>query len=516
MLIINVVSTYLVMEVFCLVDILRNELQREYRHQILELLYSMNEIIMAGRGILQHAPAIGQLTNVLNSFIDAFVSLQNDSNIEKYLPESQYALADSLVNFIDFCNEKPLHDIRRTEILFHNLEVQFFTWYKQLMEIFRYKIIIYGAGVNNHSILLPLIFNKNYTQVIAHVTMPSETTCFGVQAIKAEDIIQYSYDYLFNLQGDQKLVALIEQGLISPDKIINFSRHYLLDADYNFYSKYYAFLDSNKQYEGLITGLSYAESGISEQFFSRRFCNFAVSSQDIFFDFHIAKFVLDSSICRQSIKYVIISLPIYAFGYDMSKSKSIVTERTEIYYPILGTLHNYPDAENFILEYEQYRLQMSMLCNDGYQRTLYEHIAPAYKQEINKVRTEKFNSLLLSDADKKAFFQQVNQESTKPYPLTISENKQLLKQYVEFLLELNIKPIIVVCPVSALVHENLLAHISDEFNTIISDLQAELDFQFLNYFSSTQFSDDDFFDPTHLNHQGSEKFTRMLEAEIIW
>lgn len=424
--------------------------------------------------------------------------------------------ADDLINFIDFCNARPRHDSYRAEVLFHSLEVQFFSWYEQLMKIFQYKIIIYGEGINNHSVLLPLIFNQNYVQVIAHATMNSETTCFGVRSIEAEEIAQYSYDYLFNLQGDQQLVALIEQGAVSQDKIINFARHYLLDSDYNFYSKYYAFMDSDKQYEGLITGLSYAESGINEQFFSRRFYNFAVSSQDIFFDFNIAKLILDFSTCRNSIKYVIISLPIYAFGYDMSKSQSIITERTEIYYPILGTLHNYSNAKNFTLEYQQYRTQMSMICNHDYQRRIYEHIAPAYKQEIDKVRTEKFNSSLLSASDKKTFVQQINRECTKPYPLTISENKQLIKEYIALLLGLNIKPIIVVCPVATLVYENLSSHIADEFNNIISELQNELDFQFLNFFSSTMFSDEDFFDPTHLNNQGAERFTRMLEAEIIW
>ncbi|MGN2337482.1 hypothetical protein ACTFIN_05075 [Clostridium cagae] len=53
------------------------------------------------------------------------------------------------------------------------------------------------------------------------------------------------------------------------------------------------------------------------------------------------------------------------------------------------------------------------------------------------------------------------------------------------------------------------------FETIHS-FKKKYDFQYLDYFNSEAFTDQDFRDVTHLNQYGAEKFTTMLNNDINW
>ncbi|WP_017810406.1 hypothetical protein [Clostridium saccharoperbutylacetonicum] len=56
----------------------------------------------------------------------------------------------------------------------------------------------------------------------------------------------------------------------------------------------------------------------------------------------------------------------------------------------------------------------------------------------------------------------------------------------------------------------------EEFYSIINKVKEQYSFQFLDYFNNKLFEDSDFYDVSHLNEIGAEKFTRILNKDIIW
>ncbi|CDM68815.1 hypothetical protein CM240_1657 [Clostridium bornimense] len=56
--------------------------------------------------------------------------------------------------------------------------------------------------------------------------------------------------------------------------------------------------------------------------------------------------------------------------------------------------------------------------------------------------------------------------------------------------------------------------IENEFFSIINEIGKLYDFQYIDYFRSELFTDDDFVDVSHLNGDGATKFTKVLNSMI--
>ena len=406
--------------------------------------------------------------------------------------------------------------IEISESKFEGLSI--FNQWKEDLSNLKYKVIIYG--VNNHSELLNSIVDNSKAEITAYIDYTECNTGKYInnkKIISIREINEYEYDYILLLSYEhESLIKNINNYKIPDNKIFNFSRHYLIDADYNFYRKYYEFIDSSKEYEGFITGLSYAEVGINTSYLEKKFFNFAVSSQDLFFDYEIMKYALSFEKFRKSIKYAIIGISYYSFGYDLSKSQSSTTIRTEIYYPIIENVHNYKNAAGFIQEYEVYRSICRKIFKQDYARVIFNSFKDDGLKVTDEMYKKEFDSTKLTDSEKEALIEEVKRDFDKNYPLTIKENKEILKDYLELLKSSNIKPIIVVCPVVKLYGDNSSEETKKEFYEIINELKLSYNFQLLDYFENPEFKDSDFYDTAHLNYEGAKKFSAILNDNIEW
>jgi hypothetical protein len=102
--------------------------------------------------------------------------------------------------------------------------------------------------------------------------------------------------------------------------------------------------------------------------------------------------------------------------------------------------------------------------------------------------------------------EQAQLDCSKDYPETVCENTQIFMKYLQLLKDYNIKPVVVVFPASK--------YYTMYFSDIISEVIKEYKFQYIDYFRSELFADEDFRDVSHLNEKGAEKFTKILN-EII-
>lgn len=487
------------------------------KNKILCLLDSMREVFNLCSLKVKKLKYDNELNDMLNKLIDGFVSISKNTPLQYYkVQQINEELADIFIKIVNIINENRCEELIS---LFDDKLINLFErWENILRDCFKYRIIVYGS--NRYSSVLPDIIDYSKAEIVAYADNDANNIGGFIntkEIISLQEICKYEYDYLLIMGGDKELISeSINDGKISSDKIFNFDRHYLIDIDYNFYKKYYGFIDSSKEFEGFITGLSYFEVGINTRFFKKNFFNFGVSSQDLFFDYHIMKYALEFENLKKHIKYTIIGLAYYEFHYDLSKSRNKNTIRTEIYYPILGTVHNYRNRENFIKEYKTYRTICNNILKSDYSRTIYNYTKTYYEKVLDGVFKREFDSKSLSEIKKEELIKDIKMDFNKKYPLTVEENKEILSSYLELLKLNNIKPIVLVCPATKLYRDNCSISIKNEFYDIINEMKSKYEFQFIDCFENEEFEDEYFYDTSHLNYKGAEKFTKLLNNIIEW
>lgn len=460
-----------------------------------------------------------ELNNMINAVIDIFLVVNKRTLSDPAWDAQQIStqLADKLVEVAEDINSNNFENL--LPLFCKETESVFSQWREIIQSHYKYKIIV--CGLTPHYMLLPQIINTDRAEIIAYSDDNGANIGKYIQNVEIIDIRQihhYEYDYLLLLGGikDETLNELINEGKLHSGQIFNFARHFLIDSDCQFYTKYYDFMDGDKNYEGFITGLSHFECGINTKFLKKSFFNFAVASQDLFFDYKLLNYALGFENFKKSIKYVIIGMPYFGFGYDISKSKNFRTIRTEIYYPVLGTVHNYENGEDFKNKYAHYKNICSKVFRHDYSRIIYNSVKHGGLKTLEEAGNSKFNSSKLTEEERESFINDVKKECKDRYPLTIKENIEIMKEYLQCLSSNNIKSIILCCPLTKLYRDNASREVQKQFYNIISELKGSYEFQFIDYFESEEFDDEDFFDISHLNYRGAKKFTNILNDIIEW
>lgn len=91
---------------------------------------------------------------------------------------------------------------------------------------------------------------------------------------------------------------------------------------------------------------------------------------------------------------------------------------------------------------------------------------------------------------------------------TITENREILREYVRFLHTNSILPILVIAPFTAEYNRYLLKEMKRSVLELVADIPEEIRFVDFNQF--TCFDATDFVDTDHLSQKGAEKFSGIL------
>ncbi|GEM_PF-86019 len=320
---------------------------------------------------------------------------------------------------------------------------------------------------------------------------------FYIKRIELENLNLEKYDYIILLEKDkiksEKIINALIDYNINPNKIFNF---YLYDYPYfieGFETRLNEFLKKEKV-EVLITGLSYAEVGIDCDKLSMPSCNISLSGQDIFYDYHITKYLLKFNSVKNNIKQICICMGYYTFDYDLSLADNAFT-RIHRYYYTLGETHHYDNVINL------------KLCNSIYKSKNYE-------QDYLNYHKLKLNTVLNCEniEQEKVAQKQANMN----YPETVVENKYIFELYLKMLLQHDVKVTILILPTSKYYYKHFNNNYQkNKFYEIINEFKKIYNFNVIDYFDSEIFKDDDFWDYSHLNQKGALKFTNILEEKLF-
>lgn len=357
------------------------------------------------------------------------------------------------------------------------------------------KVVVFGTGKGSLIVESAL---KDDIEIVCYLDNNKDkwnTIYNGRKVIRPDNIVNIEYDYI--IIGSQFIEPIYDQLLqyeVNEKKI--FRAFAYLDYPQNIIKQELKKIELN-EYEVIATGLSYMNYALmNAEMCKKKLISFANASQDIYYDYNIVKFVLNSYKYKSNkIGYAIIGLSYYSFQYDMSLSS--MKGRVPIYYEAIGLEHHFTNSKEFIKRMSiDKELAKILFRMDSYSRVMINW----YQDVEDKIK-------LTDEAGKR----QAQIDCNKNYPETVKENIQIMCEYLQFLNDNRIMPIIMICPVSKYYSKYFPVKMINDFYKIIKEMKKKYKFKFYDYFESNYFVEDDFFDVSHLNTRGSKKFISLIE-----
>ncbi len=216
---------------------------------------------------------------------------------------------------------------------------------------YTYKVILCG----NIELCKKFQIETKEWNIVGYVDEENQDKIYPI--ISIERIKDYDYDFILILNEDNE-DAVIRNLLKNNAKNIYLYSTLKVFAVIEGFDYKIKELISKKSIELIITGLSYAEVGIKSKLLKKQSINFALSSQDLFYDYKIARYLLNYSEIKNSIKYLIMGLSYYSFDYDISKS--IAKYRTHRYLDYIEDTHNNNDKIGIDITKSFYEKRLNM------------------------------------------------------------------------------------------------------------------------------------------------------------
>lgn len=261
----------------------------------------------------------------------------------------------------------------------------------------------------------------------------------------------------------------------------------------------------------LITGSSHALYGFDERMWDNA-VNVSMHSQDIYYDYLCAKNIIANS--RHQITKCFIVLGYYIAYQDLSRS-NIMREKmiTKIYYPIFHDAHNWgqPYSIDRWKEIGNYTEQVKEICENMATIALYDS---AYFSDVRKRSTLfdfKKRSWEELDEEERCIFGKERAEmhnKVMKHNESLCENTQIMRKYIEYLYNENIRPIVVVTPFTKEYNNFVNPEMKNSLLNMLNELPQEIDF--VDFNESDLFDKTDFMDTDHLNEKGAKKVSEIL------
>lgn len=360
-----------------------------------------------------------------------------------------------------------------------------------------YHIIIWGAGNIAREVLS---CKSDAVEVLGFLDNNPDIKEFEkLRALEIDDIYQNNYDYIVICSRSYEEIysQLLGLGVASNKIVVNpiskAQMYFIYQSD--FFARKWDALAKRHKVEIYISGISYHNDGIQDSVFAAQIgkeaFNLANRGQDIFYDYQIVK-LLEREKLLQDTTHYIIGLCYYSFDYDLSKTGN----GWEImrYYPYITDSHN-------------------LISDDAFEAFVHDTKEYMGKMERYYRLFDKSPAHVVSDEQGQ---KEARLDFKKNNPLTVWENKVILKQFLSFLLDRAIKPIIVIMPAIEGYVKGCPQTMKQRFYDALEECTAGLDIQVLDYFGRYYTDVSDYYHVSHFNRQGAEKFTKKLIQDIIW
>lgn len=457
--------------------------------------------------------------NSIISIVNSLADLIQFNNQCEYI-ELFNNLADLIVNVIEQFNSKADYQYINIENIVDNLKV---TLNKLKTDIInRIKINIYFYGDDKYNILQKALIKEfkvisdfnEYSNIdkklqehqLNILILSEETRSFNLEDnVYFDDIIYYDtvMNYMFNIS----------------EKI------YYSNYDYNYLLKS---LEKavHKDIDTIVVGNSYPLTGIDVNLLDSKCVSLALSSQDLYYSYKLAQLAINNN---ENIKRCIIGAGYYLVNHDLSRSKSedARSRVKNVYYPILMDKHNSEQVDNIeilnlrsILSDSTIDYIFDLTFLDAYFKDLIFRDNNGY---FNLNFDRKINNMLgkvkLSDLKEEEKYQlgrcRADQHNKlSKYTNTTDEYNHVFNEFMKFLNNKNIEPILVVFPSTKYYNKFLNKNYEESFYTIVSEISEKFEIKIIDFSKNDIFEESDFIDFDHMSEVGAIKITKKLKKSI--
>lgn len=314
-----------------------------------------------------------------------------------------------------------------------------------------------------------------------------------------EYLERLNYDYVVCVEDKWwkfTLAKKVEACAVSGDKILNFcnlpwATNFLLERSLRYFKEHAT------EFEIFATGISTVEKGIDPAKFKRKLFNFGRGSQDLYYNFQVAKFAVACS--ANKLRYALIGLAPYSFHYDLSST-------VKFKYMMLQYFIAFKDLHNFFVPVEVYEnfFRKEYLATQVSLKGFNVNVPYGANSKLVKAMINPLDSL-----------SGIHTWEGKYYPKTRNENIKILDDYLRLCEENNIRPIMFRVPVTEKYIQSFNKQLLEEFDTLVAQAcQKYSSAIFVDSWKWSGLTYADFHDHEHLNTHGAAKFSAYLNEFI--
>lgn len=315
-----------------------------------------------------------------------------------------------------------------------------------------------------------------------------------------ECVNDFYYDYVICSEDSwsNNFLKIVQEYGIPKDKILALNipdkNDFLIERSLRYF-KEHAY-----EFEMFATGMSYAETDLDVTQFKHKLFNFGRSSQDLYYNFQIAKRAMVYGGGIGKLRYVLIELSPYKFHYDLSKS-------TNLQFLMPSYLIAFEDLHNFFIPIETYK--------GLFRKEYLESRLSSDSLDLNNPFYVKKPLCFMTHQTKLNVLKVRDGGSGKNFPDTRAENIQIFDNYLTLCEQNNIRPIIFLPPMSELYMKLYSKSRIDEFRYLVNQAcRKHPSAVFLDGWQLRGLTDRDFYDYGHMNIQGAAKFSAWLNHFI--
>lgn len=377
------------------------------------------------------------------------------------------------------------------------------------------KIVIYGIGTGRLQIEQNL---KKDCEIVAYTDGYSDIETFNFRPfVKREKLLDIDFEYLVlatrEKHNKEIIRNLVDEYQVEKTKIIDY---YGWMASLQHVDQVMS--PDEMPYEGMILGISHARYGINPRYLSKRFCNLALDSQDLYYNKETFRYCIRQYGDQLDLRYVILDMFDYNyFNFDTSRTTSCGPY-------ILGRgikdEHHLEQNKNYSVEEKEQIRDMVAGYKEKFERLLslvQLSAGGGYPGPTGKM----IHTMSKNDAEQYPPLERTGLWDSR-FEDTILENLTNFEEFLSLAYSYNpdMRVILLQIPRS-IWHEELLKHHNlkwkEEFENVIRSFQRKYPFEYydLKQLDFIRLDHRYYFDIEHLNYTGGAVFTSYLEQLLF-
>lgn len=277
----------------------------------------------------------------------------------------------------------------------------------------------------------------------------------------------------------------------------------------NYFAQKRQFIETQLDEIEILTMGSSQGNSINPQFLSARAFNLSNDSQDLYYDWRL----IEKYIQRMpNLRLVVLPISYFSLEYRIDRSQS--NWRT-YFYELLWDIPPQPDDTKLQAGFYSYIAaygwnEVQNYLQNGFQSRMVDKMMPDGWRDTPTIELEE-------SAEKEL---QARQSTIKPdqgimHREAVPGNITWTQRIIDLCRTRNVNVVIITTPVHHYYSDNIDPFAFQLMQEEIARLVRSNGLSYFNFFTDDRFSASDFYNRDHLNNQGCEKFSQIMDAEII-